>query len=180
MDKSKGFTLIELLISSVIVVIISGVAISIFIAAIKVQNRMIAYEKILDNTSYVMERMSRFMRMAQKDKTATCLSAANMNYELTAQGIKFLSYHTTPQCIEYYLSGTQLREKIIVGGNTVDNPISPSTIDVVSFHVTGQGWDQSDNVQPRVTIYLEVKEKNSLIPAVRLQTSITQRNLDTE
>ena len=64
--NGEGFTLIEILVVIVIFSIVLGAVIGIFISAIRIQRYYLASQKLLDQTSYVTEYMSRSIRMAKK------------------------------------------------------------------------------------------------------------------
>jgi len=56
---------------------------------------------------------------------------------------------------------------------------------VVSFNIgPANSWDQGDYEQPRVTIFFDIKGKGGGVkpeeqPRIKIQTTISQRNLDT-
>jgi len=64
---NKGFTLVEMLITALVFSIIVGVATGLFISAIRLQRYNLTYQRLLDQTSYVMEYTARAIRMAKKD-----------------------------------------------------------------------------------------------------------------
>ena len=168
----KGFTLIEVIVSvfafALIVVAISGL----FITGLRNQRRSLAYQQLLDQTSYIAEYMGRFLRMAQKDTGGLCI-VANSNYAVTRAGlgIKFKNYKD--ECQEFFLEGGQIKE--YKAGNTL--PITADNLQVNNFNIAPYGWDQTDDLQPKVTLFLEVEHKKEGVK-VKVQTTISQRNLD--
>jgi prepilin-type N-terminal cleavage/methylation domain-containing protein len=172
-----GFTLIELLTSVTIFSLIVGGASGIFISAIRAQRRALVKQEILDQTSYLIEYMSRAIRMAKKDVSGSCISS-KMNYAVTrsGKGIKFMD--SGGNCQEFYLSEGQLKEE--KGGVTSD--LTSADLTVESFNIGPQtSWDQADNEQPRVTFFLEIKglgEKSELESEIEIQTTVSQRKLD--
>ncbi|MCD6148335.1 type II secretion system protein [bacterium] len=182
-DKKSGFTLTEMLVGmaifSLILVAVSGI----FVSAIRIQKRALVAEEISRETSYLLEYMSRALRMARKDDVGgvDCLGGnKKTNYEITPTGIKFRNYKD--QCQEFYLDTTtyQLIEKISSSGGEL---ISTSTLTspnlrVNYFYVNIFGAEQGDNQQPRVTITMEITKRNVSQPKVRVQTTISQRQLD--
>jgi len=172
----KGFTLIEILVAVAIFSIVVAVAIGIFTTAMKSQRKILAQQELLDQTSYVMEYMSRALRMAKKDLTGDCL-AATLNYNLTysaiigIRGIKFKNYNN--DCQEFYLDDNgQLREV----KNGVDLALTSPDFNVKIFKISHSGWEQVDNIQPAVTIFLDIEGKEG--SEIKIQTTISQRNLD--
>lgn len=175
--KNNGLTLIEMLVAVTVFAIIVGAISGLFISGVRAQRRVLATQEILDQTSYVMEYIGRALRMAKKDLTGDCISA-ELNYEKTGSGdggIRFKNYKDT--CQEFYLKGTQLMEE--KNGNLL--PLTSDNLRVVYFNIDLSGQSQADDLQPRVTIYLEIESERQVPgspPEIRIQTSISQRSLD--
>jgi prepilin-type N-terminal cleavage/methylation domain-containing protein len=178
--NNKGFTLVELLMASavfsIVVVIISGI----FVAAVNTQRNILSAKKVLGQTSYAMEFMSRALRMAVKDTGQGCITAGyNYDYHPTYgnQGIRFKNHLQGDECQEFYLEGGQIKFKRNASSPTpqvLDLTSSDMEITDLRFFLSGE--TQNDDLQPMVTIYLEAKTGDS--PTIKLQTSISQRNLD--
>jgi len=176
--KKTGFTLVELLVALAIFSIITASASGVFVSAIQSQKRVLAQQELLNQTSYLMEYVSRAVRMAKKDIDGNCTGTAklNYNYKRDAQnnkiGIKFKNYQGV--CQEFYLEGWQLKEN--KGG--VILPLTGGNLTVSVFQVTGSGWSQDDFsvLQPLTTFFLEIQGKDS--SEIQTQTSVSQRNLD--
>lgn len=173
--NERGLTLVELLIAVGIFSIAIGIISQTFVTAIRMQKRFLASTESLNEISYLMEYMARFIRMAKKDKIPTCLSAQNANFEIThgGKGIKMKTYNN--KCQEFYLDdSTQTLMEVREG---VENPLTSPKIDVVSFNIgPTDSWDQDDHEQPRVTLFLELRASDG--SRIKLQTSISQRNPD--
>lgn len=192
--KNKGFTLPELLAALAIFSLIMGAASGLFVSAIRAQRKSLASQRLLDQTSYLVEYMSRALRMARKQTAdeISCLTPnGGLNYEIPAiyqnnpdlgWGIKFINYEGT-DCQEFYWekSTNQLMED----KNSYANPLPLTSADlkIESFQFKLSGKGQDDNLQPRVTIFLEIKgvgQKPEIQPEIKIQTTISQRNPDIE
>ena len=66
--KQKGFTLIEVLVSISVLLVISGVAVSIFLSVVMGQRTILANQDLSGQLSYSLEYMSKALRMASKDQ----------------------------------------------------------------------------------------------------------------
>jgi type II secretory pathway pseudopilin PulG len=191
MMNNKSFTIIELLISVAIFSIVIAVVSGIFISAQKAQRKTLAVQQVLSQTGYLMEHMSRSIRMAKKDLTGECLTAfgAKYNYETDAVGrdrIRFLNYRN--QCQEFFLDSVsnQIRQRESIDNTALNFASSlpltaTSTIEVVSFNIgPSESWRQPpiDFNQPRITLFLEIKAKGENQPGIKFQTTISQRNID--
>ena len=63
MLRNKGFTLLELLVALAIFIIVSIIAASIFIVAVKNQRQAFLVQNIQDNARFIIERFSKEARM---------------------------------------------------------------------------------------------------------------------
>jgi type II secretory pathway pseudopilin PulG len=179
-QKNAAFTLIELLIAcgifSVVMIVITGT----FVSLIDTQKNILLTRKALAQASYALEFMSRALRMAQKDMTPDCLSQAGLNYENfdpgdgnVYHGIRFKNANQNGECQEFYLENGQIKFKR-QGQSSLSLTSPDINIERLKFLLRGESQD--DTLQPLVTISFEIKLKNS--PPLKLQTSISQRNLD--
>ena len=179
-EVEKGFTLVEMIIAIFIFSIVFGAASGLFVSAIKNQSRTLANQQLLDQTSYTIEYIGRAIRMAKKDIEGSCISA-KLNYATTTSGeggIKFKNY--LDQCQEFFRDCgggvCKLREN---KNGTVSDLTSPNLY-VESFNVGhSDSWGQDDNLQPRVTLFLEIRKAGAgNQPKIKTQTTISQRQLD--
>lgn len=180
MTQNKSFTLIELLVALAVFSIIMAAVAGIFISGLKAQKLILAKRELLDQTSYLMEYTSRAMRMAKKDLDGSCITAKK-NYELTrgGNGIKFEKFDFATQqviCQEFFRDTTTNR--LMENKAGVELPLTSGALLVEVFNIgPATGWDQEDNLQPRVTFSLSIKTKPEMAK-IRIQTTISQRALD--
>jgi len=167
----KGFTLIELLISMTIFSIVMISAIGLFDAGIKNQRKALALQTLSDNTSYAIEYMSRTIRMAKKDLATGC-NFENPGGNLSK--IRFLNYHKELQ--EFILENGQIKEK--KGSETVFTPLTSDNFQVKKLSFKLFGECQTDEFQPKVTIVIEIQTKEAKPQILKLETTISQRDLD--
>ena len=71
MKRNKGFTIIEMLVAVTIFTLVTGSITGLFISSIRSQSKVLTTQKLLDEASYAMEYMGRFLRMAKKDDSPT-------------------------------------------------------------------------------------------------------------
>jgi prepilin-type N-terminal cleavage/methylation domain-containing protein len=178
LKKNKGFTLVEMLVAVAVFTSVITAAFGIFVSSLQAQRKSLASQELLDQTSYVLEYMSRAIRMARKDLAGECIFP-KLNYEETrgGQGLKFKNYQDI--CQEFFWDSDTGRLKEVKGGQ--ENFLTSDSLQVLAWNVELVGQSQNDDLQPRVTIFLDIKgeaEKPELQPAIKIQTSISQRNLD--
>lgn len=181
--QNRAFTLVEMLVAITIFLMIIGIISQIFISALRQQRKSLASQQLLDQTSYAMEYMSRALRMAKKDSSGTCLSAGGRNYEITNDGLglKFINHLQDDDCQEFFLEQGKLkyRKKISQAGEELlDLTSNKFEITSLKFFLTGESQD--DDFQPRVTIFLNIKERGQVQdpPEIKIQTTVSQRTLD--
>jgi len=169
MVTKRGFTLIEMLVAVTIFVTVITVASAIFVSGLRAQRQSLAYQQLLDQTSYLMEYMSRAIRMAKKDMDGSCI-AAKLNYEFDGQCLKFKNYKG--ECRQFCLETGRLKEI----KEDVQNYLTSPELEVKKFNVTLTGQTQNDKLQPLVSIFLNIEGKEQ--SKIKIQTSISQRDLD--
>lgn len=191
--KNKGYTLIEIMVAVGIFTVIIAAPTGFFVSALKAQQKALASQELFDNVSYGFEYMSRALRMAKKELSCdadeincACLknTGYGFNYEITrdGHGIRFNNYQTPSVCQEFFLDTTDNRIKESKNGGEAI-PLTSDKVKVISFKIGPEAsWDQSDNEQPRVSLFLEAKgargELSELQPEMKIQTTVSQRNLD--
>lgn len=168
-NNKKAFTLVELLVAVAIFSIIGGIASGIFVSALRAQKKSLVYQELLSQTSYLMEYMSRALRMARKDIDGVCIDA-KLNYKIVDSGIKFMNYKGG--CQKFYLSGNQLKEE----KGAVISDLTSAGLSVSNFNINLFGQTQDDNLQPRLSFFLTIEEKEE--SKIKIQTTVSQRSLD--
>ena len=181
LESNSGFTLIELMVTAALFVVVITIIGMIFMDSYQSQSRALAFETVFDQSSYLLEYMSRALRMARKESAApTCLSQNGFNYELThsGQGVKFIN--SDGECQEFYLDTTIRRLKENKDG--VETFLTSDTPVVVNaFNIMIYGGDPTDQFQPKVTFFLDLKIAGAKIwsqSSLQLQTTVSQRELD--
>lgn len=158
---------------------------SIFVQALQSQRKTLATQEVLEQTSYILDYMSRALRMAKKDVTGSCTGGPDyITYITTSSrtlggqpfngpGIKFLN--SSFICQEFFLdnASSTLKESQS-GAAPVD--LTSKNIKINSFSIYYTGTHQNDTIQPKVTFFLDIEGKNQA--RIKVQTTISQRNLD--
>ncbi len=193
---TKGYTLIEIMVAVGIFTTVIAAPTGFFVSSLKGQQRALASQELVDNVSYSLEYVSRTLRMAKKELDLTCKTnlsncclksnGVGFNYELTREGkgIRFINYQDACQEIFWDTSDNRLKE-IKDGGASI--ALTPRKLEVVSFKIgttTPDIWNQNNDKQARVTLYLEIKAEGPAAfgsqPKIQIQTTISQRNLDVQ
>jgi len=146
-----------------------GTTSSVFLSSIQNQKQSLATQEVLDQTSYLMEYMSRSLRMARKDIVGDCTGTAKLNYVFESQCLKFVNYND--ECQQFCLEDTRIKDE---NGNY----LTSANLQVSDFSVVLNGVIQPpvDYLQPRVTISFNVSGQEQT--TAKIQTTISQRNLD--
>lgn len=172
----QGFTLVEMLVVCLIFSIIVGAATGVFVSAIRVQRYNLTYQELLSQTSYALEYMSRAIRMAQKNDGIACDSFSAKNYNYGDNWIEFKDYNG--YCQKFFKSDSQLKANKTGSAGYSDLNLISTDFSVNNFQVNVSG-DESDTLQPRVTVLMEIQGTGPAPqPRLRIQTTISQRNLD--
>ncbi len=169
--REKGFTLVELMISVLVFALLAGAIIGLFMSSIKSQRTILKDQKIANEMSYIMEYISRDIRMAKKDNDGTCISAGS-NYSLNGSAIRFLNKDN--KCHEYYFENNRIYEK--KSEDEHSSGLSGTLLTSWEMYVEELNFNKTAQ-QPRITINLKFRatdKDDSLI----LQTSVSQRNIN--
>ena len=97
MATNKGYTLIEILVAVGIFITIIAAPTGFFVSSLKGQQKTLSSQKVLDESSYALEYISRALRMAKKELncgsklepvSCSCLknNGYGFNYEATRGG----------------------------------------------------------------------------------------------
>src|SRR4030042_2971483 len=155
--EPRGFTLIELLVVMTVFTIIGGTITGLFMIGLRQQKAVLNSQIILDQISYDLEYMGRALRFAIKDSTGGCIPAGT-NYQITSRdGLRFINHLQTNDCQEFFLEDEQIKywRESPESGNTL--PLTSSNTKVTSLRFELEGEEEGDNLQPKVTILLEIK-----------------------
>ena len=189
---NKGTTLFELMITITVFSIFITVGVQLLSSALKNHQAALAKAEVLNQTSYVLEYLSRSFRMAQKDIAGLCIAPRN-NFENPSgdiSSIRFLNYEN--KCLDFPSHNIEKNNKTYtlimmrkssdagsanLGPEVALTAIGPS-VNKVSFFITGKS--QSDALQPSVTVALEFKDSLSNGSVYNIQTTVSQRSLDVE
>ncbi|XOB40315.1 MAG: PilW family protein [Candidatus Nealsonbacteria bacterium] len=199
-SSDRGYTLIEILVAAGIFFVVLAGPTGLLISSLRSQTRILGLREIIDNSSHVLEYMSRALRMAKKElncdikydpTTCFCLKSNGygFNYEKTdsrilagtvysGPGIKFNNYQEPPVCQEFFWDMNDNRFKESKNGS-VPIPLTSDDLEITLLEFESFGEGQADDSQPRVTVFFDITKKGALdFPHTRIQTTISQRNLD--
>lgn len=187
-SQKKGFTLIEIVVAVAIFSVLAVIFSNFLFGSIRSQQKALASQELIDNTSYSLEYISRALRMAKKDHDGNCLTTAGAkyNYETNASRdrIRFLNHQD--ECQEFYLDSGQIKERKSTDSTAANFgsalSLTPSDATVTLFELgPGDSWGQSQETQPRVTFSLQIEKTESsgaLLFSIGVQTTVSQRNLN--
>lgn len=186
----RGFTLVEMLVVIGIFSLISGSIIGIFLVGVSTQRKILAKSELLNEINFALEYMEKALRMAKKDdikiwdKEIDCSGSPNdkINYKIIfgGEGVRFRSYDPETRsfyCREFYLEGEVLKEKK-EKAQTETFSLTSQRIKITNFKINLLGQNQEDSFQPRVTILIEAETREKVPSKIKIQTTISQRDLD--
>ena len=187
MDNKKAFTLIEIVVSVTIFVLMVTAASGLFVSGLKAQRQSLASQQLLDQTSYVLEYMSRALRMAKKElfnHAYSCLTTHGNNYENPAGNtskIRFIKFNYEANqdfCHEFSLQNGILQEykKNLETGEESTQPLISADLTIKSLYFNLAGHTQQDDLQPKITTFLDIEGQEQ--SGIKIQTTISQRNPD--
>ncbi len=166
--KQKGFTLIEVLVTAFVFSIIVVIVMGIFTNLLGNQRRAMASQKIQEDGLFIMELMSREIRVSQiqnQDSSGCALTALTIT-------------HPVNGTVAYTLNNSGVLERT-AGGVTTAISSSEVKFSKLNFCVLGSG--APDLQQARVTILASVQNKTGKETlTTNLQTTVTSRDVNLE
>ncbi len=174
-NNQSGFTLVEVLITSFIFSIIMLSVSGLFISILANERRAFAAQAIQENGLFIMELMSREIRVSQ-------IRAADQNPPGDSPGCTLTSLtidHPVNGTVTYSLNGSTGVLQRTAGGFTSD--LTSSTVSFSRLNFCLLGSDPTDQKQVRVAILASVRNKTGKdILTFNLETAVTSRNLESE
>lgn len=175
--NKKGITLLELVVAVGIFSLTIVSATQIFKAVIDGQRSAIASQNIQESVRYALERMSKEIRMAKRDKAGYCSGLPNRTYRsIMGQNLHFLNYRN--ECIYYYAQDDRLFVRWDPPGPELEiMPLTPASIKVnnLRFDVIDP---MTGTFQPRVTIIIELENNTDIEKhenPIFMQTTVSLR-----
>ena len=171
--KNNGFTLIELIVALGVFMVVMTITLSAFLNIMDIQKKTEAFRKVNDNLNFAMEAM---MREIREGTGYSCLG------NCPGSSFVFTNKDKSSQ-VTYELNSVNPEDKYIERKIGIDSQRMTSdgiNITNLSFSVRGNG--AGDKLQPLVTISIggESGTKEKLKSRLNLQTTISQRKLDSQ
>lgn len=163
-----GFTLIELIVGVFIFSILMVLASGSLVPSLSLQRRALNIKRVEENGRFVLELMTRELRVANPINTADSVCPGS--------GSSTLSFiHPVNGSIEYFLSGATVHRRI----NGADSVISNPDVEVTRLIFCISGNSAGDDRQPRVSIIIGLKAGGEAVESdtLYLQTAVSQRVL---
>ena len=160
---NKGFSVIEVLATALVFSMAVTSIVGILTRSLQLQRRATATQKIQENAMFVLEYMTREIRVS---------SIANQDSNCTATVLNL--NHPTSGSITYSLSNGSVTRT--VGG--VTGILSSNDIQFSGLVFCIKGSALGDNLPTRVTIIATISDRSTRpLASVALQTTIDSRNI---
>ena len=174
----KGFTLIEMLIASFMIITVVIGMVNIFSSMIRSQKNVLDSQYLIDQGNYIMEYMSKNLRMAKREERESeeCLNNKE-NYQPYLGGVKFIFSNPSNNqldCKAFFVENGVLYE-YQEGRSTENLPLTSSNVNIVDFEII---IEDGENIQPFVKIFFKMKPFGFDSPEIELRTAVSQRDLN--
>jgi len=199
--NQKGLSLVEVLVSFTIFGIIAAALMAIFTATVNTQTVILQNQAIMNEANFAIDYMGRAIRLARVDDATggngACTGTLDTNYSDTSSDpnqITFLSFDPMAGggvgmycCRRFSFSGDKIYEYKSTDTNASNFPaqgteITSGQVKVTNLKFIAQNRSKTDYKQPIVTINIDMTPAGRQInpvPEIRVQTSLSQRNLNT-
>lgn len=161
--KEAGFTIIEILVSAFVFSIIAIVVSGLFIQVLALERRSFASQKIQENGLFIMELMSREIRVSKIE-----------NQDSNCNAITLTIDHPVNGTITYSLVNGVLKRAV---NNGVPTDLSSSTVTLSNLKFCIKG-SAARTEQARVAILMSIQNKTGPeILTANLETAVTSRDV---
>lgn len=166
--REAGFSIIEMLVTFLVFSVIAVSVSAVFVHLINLQRRAFAIQKIQENSLFILESMSRDIRISRiTDQESLGCTLTNINMT-----------HPTKGAVSYRLANGTV-EKSEYGGAFV--AVSGNSVNFTRLNFCVKGSGINDDQTPRVAILTSVQNRTGKdIFQVNLQTSVASRDLTDE
>lgn len=167
--RNHGFSLIELIVAIFIFSLLALVAGGSFVSTLNLQRRALNIKRAEENGRFVLELMSRELRVANPISSLDAVCPSPGSSVLRFQ-------HPVNGDIEYSLIGDSVHRLV----NGTDTTISNPDVKITRLNFCLSGNDGNDGRQPKVAILLSLRagEGQREEANLDLQTSVSPRVLN--
>ncbi len=185
LKSNFGFTLVETLVALSVFAIASVIISGIFINASNLQQHTASFQRLQNEARYMMEKMAREIRAREIDYSQIALDANNMTAQLV------FKKDEANKVVGLNRLGADLLY-IEIDGGTVSAPLNANDVEVVSvwfriypgkdpFLINSATNSYYNNIQPRVTILLKIKNRTGKVAEkyqeeLSVQTAISSKS----
>lgn len=173
--NKSGVSLIELVVAVTLFSILILSATSIFKMVIDGQRNAISAQNIQENMRYVLERISKEIRMAQVSNTTCEPTAIYKVFNTTGAGQVLHFKNKDDKCVTYYLENNRLKTTVESGASLADDYITPSRISIsnLKFYIEDDLISAFHSKQPYVTVVMDVKVNGLAVHEQRMKIQFT-------
>lgn len=168
----KGFTVVELLMGTSIFLILLGGGVGSLVSSLRIQRMIFAHQGVATELNYVVEYMSRSLRMAQKEgSSAECLTEGSI-YEVSEnkEKITFTNHLQDNDCQSFKLDSGTL---YLVYEDTSEEVAMTSP----DIEIENLVFEVDQVSQPKVTFVIKANSSNLRTP-LDIQTTVSARALN--
>ena len=165
-DRRKSFTLVEVLVAGTILVLTLPVITQIYLYTLKNHRILVSISEVSDNIGFAIEKMNREIRMGR-------------NFEISEDGKELTFYNPENEKIIYRYNQNEKSIEREEEGKV--KKLTGENVEVEKLIFHGEGLEEGDDRQPRITIVLKFHskeaKKESEKYSTELQTTISSRLL---
>ncbi|MBU4338755.1 prepilin-type N-terminal cleavage/methylation domain-containing protein [Patescibacteria group bacterium] len=181
-QNEKGISLVELVVAVSIFSLVMIAATGIFINAMKAQKAIIAKQNVANNMRYIMEFMTKELRMARVNNTDPTLTFNDGDENDDGTFLTVKNGNFSRISFENGFGNTVLykfdsaNEKILrKEGAVAEQTVSSNEISITGLNFKINNWNLTAGSAPLITIFMTAEAKNGVGGEIDVQTSVSPR-----
>ncbi len=184
-NTKKGLTLIEILVSLVIFVIMSVILGGVFVSMANLQEKITERNRQISELNFTLNYISNSIANV-RDVNVACIPNAppvvnKIFYNPGADTSRIRFLNKTDKCQEIFLEGKRIRTRISTdhthGNLGIPIDLTSNIVTTLNFSLVGQIMGIGDNLQPKISVYINSNIEGVDIP-MTVQTTVSKIKLD--
>ncbi|MFH1175577.1 MAG: prepilin-type N-terminal cleavage/methylation domain-containing protein [bacterium] len=177
----KAFTLIETIVAVSILSTVMLTITGIFSSVMKAQRQMLGMQDVQNSARFLLESLSRELRMAIIDEDGTCITAGQTFEDPAGNGLALSFLNYKHECVRYSWGGPMvggpLSKTVTVGADTTTLSLTENNLVLEALHFYVRD-NRAAGAHPFVSFFIALRRPNTTDDeqSIKIQSSLSARS----